>query len=85
VHGEEVKKSLSNALHLIAPNAGHGVASRGCAPKLVKKFFETASVAGIDGECLKKPPRPMFYEPLREKTAAEKAAKKMVKNNEEAK
>jgi pimeloyl-ACP methyl ester carboxylesterase len=85
VHGEEVKKSLSNALHLIAPNAGHGVASRGCAPKLVKKFFETASVAGIDGECLKKPPRPMFYEPLREKTAAEKAAKKMAKNNEEVK
>jgi pimeloyl-ACP methyl ester carboxylesterase len=85
VHGEEVKKSLSNALHLIAPNAGHGVASRGCAPKLVKKFFETASVAGIDGECLKKPPRPMFYEPLRELTEAEKAAKKMAKNNEAAK
>jgi pimeloyl-ACP methyl ester carboxylesterase len=85
LHGEEVKKNLSNALHLIAPNAGHGVASRGCAPKLIKKFFETASVAGIDGECLKKPPRPLFYEPLREKTDTEKAAKKMAKNNEEAK
>ncbi len=75
-HAEIVKQSLSNALHLIAPNAGHGVASRGCAPKLVKKFFETASVAGIDGECLKKPPRPMFYEPLREKTKAEKSGDK---------
>jgi pimeloyl-ACP methyl ester carboxylesterase len=85
VHGEEVKKNLSNALHLIAPNAGHGVSSRGCAPKLIKKFFETASVAGIDGECLKKPPRPLFYEPLRERTEAEKAAKKMAKNNEEVK
>ncbi len=81
VHGEEVRQSLSNALHLIAPHAGHGVGSRGCAPKLVKKFFETASVAGIDGECLKKLPRPLFFEPLREKTEAEKA----MKNNKEAK
>ena len=85
IHGEEVKKTLSNALHLIAPNAGHGVGSRGCAPKLIKKFVETASVAGIDGDCLKKLPRPLFYEPLREKTEAEKAAKKMAKNIEEVK
>ncbi len=75
-HAEVVKQSLSNALHLIAPNAGHGVASRGCAPKLIKKFYETASVAGLDGECLKKLLRPMFYEPLREKTKAEKTGEK---------
>ena len=66
VHGEEVRRSLSNALHLIAPNVGHGVSVRGCAPKLVKKFIETASVAGLDGECLKRLPRPMFYEPLQD-------------------
>jgi pimeloyl-ACP methyl ester carboxylesterase len=85
VHGEEVKKTLANALHLIAPGAGHGVANRGCALKLVKKFVETANIAGIDGECLKKSPRPLFYEPLREKTDAEKAAQKLLKNNEGAK
>ena len=67
VHGEEVKKSLTNAVHFIAPNAGHGVAHKGCAPKIVKKFIELASVAGLDGECLKKLPRPIFYEPLQEK------------------
>jgi pimeloyl-ACP methyl ester carboxylesterase len=66
-HGDEVRRSLGNALHLVAPNLGHGVSSRGCAPKLIKKFIETASVAGIDGECLQRLPRPMFYEPLRDK------------------
>ena len=67
VHGEEVKKSLSNAVHFIAPNVGHGVSHKGCAPKIVKKFIESASVAGLDGECLKNLPRPLFYEPMQEK------------------
>lgn len=67
IHGEEVKKSLANAVHFIAPNAGHGVSHKGCAPKLVKKFIETASASGLDGECLKKLPRPLFYEPPKEK------------------
>ena len=67
LHGDEVKRSLSNALHLVAPNVGHGVSVRGCAPKLVKKFIETASVADLDGACLQRLPRPMFYEPLRDK------------------
>lgn len=67
IHGDEVKKTLTNAVHFIAPNVGHGVSHKGCGPKLVKKFIETASIAGLDGECLKKLPRPMFYEPLQEK------------------
>ena len=67
VHGDEVKKTLTNAVHFIAPNVGHGVSHKGCAPKLVKKFIETASTAGLDGECLKKLPRALFYEPLQEK------------------
>ena len=67
VNGDEVKRSLGNALHLVAPNVGHGVSARGCAPKIVKKFIETASVADLDGACLQRLPRPMFYEPLRDK------------------
>ena len=70
VHGEEVKNSLINAVHFIAPNTGHGVSHKGCAPKLVKKFIETASASGLDGECLKKLPRPLFYEPVREKKSS---------------
>jgi pimeloyl-ACP methyl ester carboxylesterase len=75
VHGDEVKVSLANALHLVAPNVGHGVTHRGCGPKLVKKFIETASVAGLDGACLQRLPRPLFYEPLREKKTENAAPK----------
>ncbi len=70
-YGEEVKKTLGNAAHLIAPNVGHGVSSKGCAPKVIKKFIETASIAGIDVDCLKKLPRPMFSQPLQEKKPKE--------------
>lgn len=65
--GNEVKQTLSNAVHFVAPNVGHGVSVRGCGPKLIKKFIETASVAGLDGKCLERLPRPLFYEPMREK------------------
>jgi pimeloyl-ACP methyl ester carboxylesterase len=71
VQAEEVKKSLSNAVHLIAPNVGHGVSQKGCASKIVKKFVETASVAGVDGECLKNLPRPVFYQPMQEKKSTD--------------
>ena len=83
VMGDEVKKSLTNAAHFVAPNVGHGVSSRGCAPKLIKKFIETASAAGLDGKCLERLPRPLFYEPMRnkgnkdeEKTNVQRALKK---------
>lgn len=78
-YGEEVKKSLSNALHVVAPNVGHGVSNRGCGPKLGKKFIETASVVDLDAKCLERLPRPLFFEPMREKLktdAAEQAAQK---------
>ncbi len=77
--GDEVKKGFSNSLHLVAANIGHGVSSRGCAPKLIKTFIETASVAGLDGKCLERLPRPVFYEPMRlkeDKNNDDKAAQK---------
>ncbi len=65
--GDEVKKTFPNSLHLVAGNVGHGVSVRGCAPKLIKTFIETASTAGIDGKCLERLPRPTFYQPMRMK------------------
>jgi pimeloyl-ACP methyl ester carboxylesterase len=65
--GEEVKKNFSNSLHIVAPNIGHGVAHQACGPQIVKKFVETASVAGLDGKCFEKLPRPTFYQPMAEK------------------
>ena len=69
--GEEVKKNFPNSLHAIAPNVGHGVSSRGCGPKLIKKFVENAAVTDLDGKCLERIPRPLFVAPLREKVKAE--------------
>ena len=66
-YGEEVKKNFPNSLHVIAPNVGHGVSNRGCGPKLIRKFVETASIEELDAKCLERLPRPLFYEPLREK------------------
>ena len=74
-YGEEVKKNFSNSLHVIAPNIGHGVSHRGCGPKLLKKFVETASVAGLDAKCLERLPRPTFFEPMREKPQKDRAGK----------
>lgn len=67
IFGDEVKKTFSNSVHLIAPNIGHGVASHGCAPKLMKQFVEKASVDGLDGECLKRIPRPSYFQAMVEK------------------
>jgi pimeloyl-ACP methyl ester carboxylesterase len=67
VHGDEVKSSLSNAKHIIAQQIGHGVASHACGPKLVKAFIEKASVAGLDETCVQQLPRPIFFEPLKER------------------
>ena len=70
-YGDEVSKGFSNVIHAVAPNVGHGVSIRGCAPKLIKKFIETAVTTGLDEKCLERMPRPLFYAPLREKTKPE--------------
>ncbi|MFN5028904.1 MAG: alpha/beta fold hydrolase [Burkholderiales bacterium] len=67
IFGDEVKKTFSNSVHLVAPNIGHGVSQHGCAPKMIKQFIEKASVEGIDGECLKRLPRPSYFQAMVEK------------------
>jgi pimeloyl-ACP methyl ester carboxylesterase len=67
IFGDEVKKTFSNSVHLVAPNIGHGVSQHGCAPKMIKQFIEKASVEGIDGDCLKRLPRPSYFQAMVEK------------------
>jgi pimeloyl-ACP methyl ester carboxylesterase len=52
-NAEHALKTLSNAQHLVAPNQGHIVAMRGCAPKLIGEFMKSADAKGLDGACLK--------------------------------
>jgi pimeloyl-ACP methyl ester carboxylesterase len=73
VWGDEVKKTFSNSVHFVAPNIGHGVSHQGCAPQLIKQFIEKADVKGLDGKCLEKLPRPMFYQAMIENKKNEAA------------
>ena len=45
---------LENALHLTGRRQGHGQASRGCVPKIIGQFVDTASVEDLDVECMDK-------------------------------
>ena len=58
--GEEVLAGLSNARHLVAPGAGHGVITRGCAGDLIAEFIETGTHADLDVSCLERIRRPPF-------------------------
>lgn len=59
--GEQVKKHLKNARHIVTPGAGHGTSTLGCMPKLVAKFLNEASAAGLDATCVTKQQRPPFF------------------------
>ncbi|KPD21360.1 alpha/beta hydrolase [Idiomarina abyssalis] len=52
--GEIAHRTLPNSKHLVAPNAGHTIASHTCANQLVADFIEQASIENIDGSCLAK-------------------------------
>jgi pimeloyl-ACP methyl ester carboxylesterase len=59
--GEAVAKSLPNSRHLVAPAAGHGVLTNGCAMRLIEEFFQTADASGLDAGCLEDVERPPFF------------------------
>lgn len=48
----EVESHFDNARHLVAPGQGHGIAWRGCAPKLMATFLEEQDPDGLDAGCL---------------------------------
>jgi pimeloyl-ACP methyl ester carboxylesterase len=51
-YAEQVAAGFSNHLHLVAPDSGHGVLSRGCLPKIAQAFLEAGSVAGLETDCV---------------------------------
>jgi pimeloyl-ACP methyl ester carboxylesterase len=59
--GDVVAKNLSRARHVIAPGTGHGVMSRGCAPKILARFIESADPEAVQTDCLDKLRRPPFF------------------------
>ena len=67
-HAERVAKALgANALHVVAPNAGHGVLSLGCMRDVLFRFIDAAEdkeALAVDADCVKTVPRPPAYQPL---------------------
>jgi pimeloyl-ACP methyl ester carboxylesterase len=70
-HGERVTQALGKkALHLVAPNLGHGVMSQPCLRESLQRFFnaETDALAldteHLKAQCLAKIPRPLPFQPV---------------------
>ena len=59
--GEEMERTLTNALHLVAPGTGHNVAPFGCAADLIAQFIDSGSHQDLDGSCLEELARPSFF------------------------
>ena len=62
-NGDRVAKSLSNSLHLVVPQGGHGfggLEGLDCLEKLNTEFVEKGSVEGLDTSCLKQVKRKPF-------------------------
>jgi pimeloyl-ACP methyl ester carboxylesterase len=52
VNAQRVRRHLDNALDIVAAGQGHGVAAAGCIPRLMARFIEQGSIAGIDRACV---------------------------------
>jgi pimeloyl-ACP methyl ester carboxylesterase len=49
---ERAAVGFSNSRHLTGVNQGHGQAGRTCIPEVMAQFIESASVQGLDEDCL---------------------------------
>jgi pimeloyl-ACP methyl ester carboxylesterase len=61
-YGERViAGGLGNAVHLIGPGQGHGIASVGCVPRIMRDFLATPEPGSVSAQCLERePPMPFF-------------------------
>jgi pimeloyl-ACP methyl ester carboxylesterase len=56
-----IEAGLGNARHIVGRAQGHGLASVGCVPNLIRDFIASGEHAGLDAECLERePPMPFF-------------------------
>ena len=67
-HGARVAQALGNkALHVVVPNAGHGLMGLGCLRDLVYRFIdapEDAQALALDTTCASAIPRPPAFVPV---------------------
>jgi fermentation-respiration switch protein FrsA (DUF1100 family) len=67
-HGARMAKALGpNALHVVVPNAGHGVMPLDCMRDVLFRFIDTpddAAALAVDASCAKNIPRPSTFVPV---------------------
>ena len=56
---EAAGKHMRRAQHLVVGNAGHGISTLGCAPRLLREFLDKPE-AQVQAACLKEIPTPTF-------------------------
>jgi pimeloyl-ACP methyl ester carboxylesterase len=68
-HGERMARSLgAKAVHLVVPNAGHGVMTLPCMRDAILRFFDArddAEALAVDAACANAVPRPGAFAPVR--------------------
>ncbi|HEV8240872.1 MAG TPA: alpha/beta hydrolase [Thermoanaerobaculia bacterium] len=77
--GDEVARTLPNAVHVIVPDGGHGTEGmRGaeCIDRLLDELVERGTTRGLDTSCVAKIERPAFATELPPKEAALTAAQR---------
>lgn len=60
-NAEQVATTLSNSRMLVAPGQGHGIANRGCVPRVLADFYTSATPDKLDAGCVAElEPAPFF-------------------------
>jgi pimeloyl-ACP methyl ester carboxylesterase len=60
-YGEEARRGLSNSLHVVLKDFGHGQLAAPCVDRVMEQFIERASLAGLDVSCTRNDkPTPFF-------------------------
>jgi pimeloyl-ACP methyl ester carboxylesterase len=60
-HAEIVAESLTNVIHLVFSDMGHGNLLSPCSFKIFRDFIDTASIAGLKTDCVEEIKPPPFF------------------------
>ncbi|MBL8062852.1 MAG: alpha/beta fold hydrolase [Anaerolineales bacterium] len=60
-HADVVAESLTNEIHLVFSDMGHGNLFSRCSTNLLKEFIESASIDGLDTACVEAIQPPPFF------------------------
>ncbi len=60
-NGEQAAKTLTNSLHLVVPEMGHGQFYRGCMPRVITSFIQQGSLENLDTTCVSEVKAPPFF------------------------